>query len=157
MRHVILTALMACGGTETANDTGSEDPTPLPDDTGPRTGATDDELAISGSYTDAWGTQHEVTGATWTQTYAGYPSDVFHVTAFDNDQRWLVAENDPANTWNPGLWSRFDWHDDGAGELYFCQTAYDAVDSSAALETPAADAADLSAGCGGFGWTHLTP
>jgi len=114
-------------------------------------------LAIVGSYTDGFGTAHEVTAERWTQTYPGAAPMVFHVTRFDNAAGWVVAQNDPANEYSGGRWSRFDWARSGAA-LWYCQSAYDADSEDAALAAPAADPTDpANAGCGGFGWTNLTP
>ncbi len=110
-------------------------------------------LEIAGSYTDGWGTAHEITSQTWTMAGMG----VFHVAGYDNDGNWLVAQNDAANAYSPGLWSRMDWSET-QGKLYFCQTAYAAASRQEAEDTPAADATDPTAsGCGGFAWTELTP
>ena len=55
----------------------------------------------------------------------------------------------------PSMYSKFEWTFDDAGDLYYCQPAFDAMtaeDASAA----SADTGDLAAGCGGFGWSKLT-
>ncbi len=109
-------------------------------------------LEIEGKYTDGWGGTHEVTSQTWTMDGTG----VFQIAEYDNDGNWLVAQNDAANAYNPGLWSRMDWtvHE---STLYFCQTAYAAASQQAAKDTPAADATDpATTGCGGFAWSTLT-
>ena len=105
---------------------------------------------------DAWGVAHEIDDTTWTQAYPGYPADIYHLTQYSNAERWAVAENDAGNAFNAGLYSRFDWAEDG-GEIYYCQTVYDASTETDALAATPADSADLAAGCGGFSWTHLTP
>lgn len=118
-------------------------PTPS-DDPGP------EELEITGSWTDDFGGTHDITEETWTMAVGG----VFHILDYDNVAGVVIAENDAANEFNPGAFSRMDWTWDAA-DLYFCQTAYDAATEQAARDTPAADAADLATGCGGFGWSGL--
>jgi hypothetical protein len=117
-------------------------------------------LAIAGSYTDAFGGQHEIASDTWVQTGdfgSGPVTSTFLLTRYDNDARWVVGQNDAANAFNPGKWSRFDWATVQAA-LYFCQTRYDAADEAEALAATPADATDpKTAGCGGFAWTALTP
>lgn len=114
-------------------------------------------LAIAGTYTDDWGTAHEISADTWTQTYPGAAPYVFHVTQYSNEDGWLVAQNDEANEFSGGAWSRFDWLWVEA-DLYYCQSAYDAESEEAALAAPAANADDpANAGCGPGPWTHLVP
>ena len=113
------------------------------------TGCPAEELAIIGDYTDDFGGTHTVTETTWTMGFG-----VFNITQFDNDGQWLIAQNDSENEFSPDLWSRFDWTEDGA-DLYFCQTTFDSATEQDAVDAPAADSADLDAGCGGFAWSQL--
>ena len=116
-------------------------------------------LVIVGSYTDGFGTAHEITPESWTQRSDGPPAFLatFHIAEHTNGGRHLVARNDEGNEWSPSLWSRFDWtwHEDG---LWYCQTVFDAATQEDAAAAPAADAsAPGEAGCGGFPWSNLTP
>jgi len=134
--------------TATAADAAADTDTDTDADTDP------DPLEIIGEYDDAWGTAHLITADSWSQEYGGSVS-LFAIDSYDNDGDYLVAQNDEANDWSPGLWSRFDWTD-FSGDLYFCQTAYDAASADDALATPAADATDpTTSGCGGFSWSQL--
>ena len=131
--------------TDTAQDTGGDDTS----DTGEDTAAPAD-LAIAGEWVDNWFGSHTITNSLWTsggQTIA--------LTDYDNAARVVVGQNGAANDWNPGLWSRFDWTWDVNGQLWACQTAYDAASEADAWATPPADSVDLGAGCGGFAWTML--
>lgn len=105
----------------------------------------------AGSYTDAFGTQHQIDQTRWTQDASGWT-----IASADPEGAWVIAQNDPSNGFFPGLWSRFDLLDDGT-DLFYCQTAFAAPTYLDARRTPAADAGDLTSGCGGFGWTNLTP
>ena len=107
-------------------------------------------LEIVGSYTDEYGDTHEITEDTWTNAAGS-----FAIAEYKNEADWLVAQNDEANEFNPGLWSRFDWAWDG-DTLYYCQSVYDAETIDDAVEG-SADATDLMTGCGGFAWTNMTP
>jgi hypothetical protein len=80
------------------------------------------------------------------------------VSQFHPGARWLVAQNDPDDMFNPSLWSRFDWAYDDAGALWFCQSSFNSPDENAAARVPAADATSPStAGCGGASpWTKLS-
>jgi hypothetical protein len=108
-------------------------------------------LAINGSWVDDYAYSHVIAQTTWTNG-----DSVFHVSQFDNQAEYLVAQNDAANAWNPDLWSRFDWTWD-VDQLYYCQIAYDAASESDALAATGADRADLATGCGGFSWSQLNP
>lgn len=109
-------------------------------------------IVIRGSFSDSWGSHHVITNSTWTSG-----SSVFHISQVDNGAKYLIARNDQGNTWNPCLWSRFDWTR-SEGKLYYCQTAYNAATEAAALSTPPADPSDpATSGCGGFSWTELLP
>ncbi len=113
-----------------------------------------DELAIIGVFADAFDTDHTVTDSTWTMVSI-FGTSVFHIMTYANSQTYLVAQNDSANTYNPDLWSRFDWTTAGS-DLWFCQTVYDAASEQAALDATPADDSDPSAsGCGGFPWSQL--
>lgn len=157
---MVLVAALGFAGCEVEESDGTRDVVETGADT---TGADTpadvpvEPLAIAGDYTDGFGGQHAITQQTWTQTFAGSPASVFNLSKWDNGTKWVVGQNDAANAYNPGLWSRFDWTTFG-GTLYFCQTRYDAASESEALAAAAADATDpTTAGCGGFGWTALAP
>ena len=109
-------------------------------------------IEIAGSWDDSFGGSQQITSFLWTQ--GAY---LFHIQQYDNDAKWAVAENDASNEYNAGLFSRFDWHWDAAGDLWYCQTAYDAASAEDALSADAPDSSDLeTAGCGGFSWTMMT-
>jgi len=115
-----------------------------------------DTLAIIGTYNDGF-SDHAVAETTWTMSSDGMADSVFHIASYSNTEQFLVAENDAANEYNPGLWSRFDWAYVGA-DLYLCQPAYDAASQAAAAAASGADRLDITGtGCGGFPWSKLTP
>ena len=121
--------------------------------TGGDTGITGIEIA--GSWLDNYGGDHVITDDAWV-SFGG--SSTVHLTFHDNDMNYTVGQNDAANTYNPELWSRFDWTVDASGQLWVCQAAYDAADEAAALSAPPADPLDpATTGCGGFPWSSLSP
>ena len=110
---------------------------------------------LVGEYIDNYDTRHTITYNSWTQG-EGDSASLFHISQYDNDAMWMVAQNNSENAWNSDLWSRFDWtwHE---GELWYCQTTYDAATEDDALATAAADATDpANGGCNGFSWSKLT-
>jgi hypothetical protein len=107
---------------------------------------------IEGVWSDAYGTSHTIDAFVWDQ---GWTS--FAVERYSNLDQVFIAQNAPNAPFFPGLWSRFDWTE-VAGDVWYCQTAYDAASAWEARQTPAADATDpANTGCGGFAWTQLTP
>jgi hypothetical protein len=111
--------------------------------------ASGEALEIVGTYVDNFDSDHEITSATWTNF------GVYNISQFDNEARYVIAQNDESNGSFPCLWSRFDWTLDGE-DLYYCQSAYNAESEEAALEAEPADPEDLDKGCGGFEWSQLT-
>jgi hypothetical protein len=107
-------------------------------------------LAISGDYDDNWGGSHSINAFSWTSGSSSYD-----ISQYDNDAGWIVAQNGSTNSWNAGLWSKFEWTMDSNQVLYYCQSAYDAASETVAMAA-AADANDLTGGCGGFGWSILS-
>jgi hypothetical protein len=135
----------ACSGDQGKDEVS---PTGTTGDTGTPTG-----LAIAGTYTDEFGTEHVVDDVSWTQTFPGSSPTTWTITSYDNDGMFVIAQNSPDDPYNPDLWSRFDW----TGDVHYCQAAFGAATEADALATPRPDDADLEAGCGGFPWTDLTP
>jgi hypothetical protein len=152
--------LSACSGAEdepadSASDTADTSDTGDSGDTDTDTDtdtAPADDIAIAGDWADSWGGTHAVSNEAWRSG-----GSTFVIATYDNAAGMAVAQNGVDNEWNPGLWSRFDWTWTDDGALYYCQTAYDAASQEAAAATPAADATNLSSGCGGFSWTELRP
>jgi hypothetical protein len=98
---------------------------------------------------------HTITEETWTME-SRFGTGVFHIEEWQHDVERLVAQNDEANAFFPGLWSKFEWTflDDS---LWYCQSGYDGASLEDAWDTPGANADDLETGCGGFPWSELTP
>ncbi|HKJ00627.1 MAG TPA: hypothetical protein VKB51_19310 [bacterium] len=115
--------------------------------------------AIMGHYTDDYGGTHEITQTTWTDSGPGY-KDVFHIVDYDNQQLYILAQNDAANAYNASLYSRFTWTYSGSG-LYYCQDPYDAASADAArLAAPPDSSNPAASGCGAsssYPWTRLIP
>jgi len=107
--------------------------------------------AIFGEWTDQYGGNYSIDAEAIDSGYG-----VYHIDSIDEDAQSIVAQNDENNSYFPELFSRFDWSVNSCG-TFICQVAYDAESASDALDVPAADRADLMAGCNGFPWSHLTP
>lgn len=116
------------------------------------------DLAVTGQWTDGYGDAYTIDEHTWVSDYG-----TWNITQWYAARNFLVAQNDATNSFFPGLWSRFDWATDGAGTLWYCQSAYAAAREADAVEVTEADPTDpANGGCGGaypggFPWTRLDP
>ena len=77
---------------------------------------------------------HAVNDHAWL-LWASWGTSRFDIAHADADSGWLVAQNAASNEYYPGLWSKFEWLEDSA-QLYYCQTAFDAADQTAAESEP---------------------
>jgi hypothetical protein len=113
-------------------------------------------LAIAGDYADEFG-PIQITPDQWFVDYGAFGTATYAILSWDNRAGFLVAQNGP-DTFNPNLYSRFDWVL-VQGTLYSCQQAYDAATAGDAEADEGADRADLEAGCGlpayAFPWSNL--
>lgn len=110
-------------------------------------------LEIVGDWVDDIASTYTITSDTWIQVVAGYTSQ-FNLLTFSNDDGFLIAQNADTNDWFANLYSRFDWTW-VSGELWVCQSAYDAATEGDAEAASADDSDPENAGCGGFPWSHL--
>jgi hypothetical protein len=111
---------------------------------------------VVGSYADDWGTNHDVTSASWSQSTDGSAPSLFTLLELSNRDGYLLAQNSAGNEFNPQMYSRFDWFEGEEGELYFCQSVFAAETLDAARSAEPANADDLDEGCSGFAWSMLT-
>ena len=107
-----------------------------------------------GNYTDGF-SPHLIEGDRWRMGEGDMVSQ-FILTTVDNEADFAIARNDDGNEFSPGLWSRFEWIDNGDGTLFYCQATYDAASADAAHGATADRTAPESGGCGMFGWSTLT-
>ncbi len=112
--------------------------------------------ALEGAWDDNYGGAHTIEDAVWSQTYPDSDPLLFNISLFSNSLGYIIAQNDAANTFSPGRWSRFDWIE-SEGTVWYCQILFDGTTEEDAIAATAADATDPStAGCGGAPWTQLT-
>ncbi len=109
-----------------------------------------ERLDITGIWEDSWGYEQDISQSQWKSG-----DSIFHTSLFDNEQQYLLAQNDSNNQWNADKWSRFDWTQDAVGQLYYCQIAYDKDSEQDAMSATGADRQDLDTGCAGFSWSAL--
>jgi hypothetical protein len=106
---------------------------------------------VIGEFDDDFMTHQVITPNLWNDGFGKY-----HIIEVDSAQHFLLARNDAANLFSPGLYSRFDWALSGGG-LYYCQSAFSEATPDAARAVAAPDGSDpANGGCGGiFPWTGL--
>ena len=115
-----------------------------------------DPLEIIGTYQDAYEIVHTISAESWSQVSADGTYS-FSISTYDNSEMWLVAQNSEENEFSAGLWSRFDWRQEGE-QLWYCQTRFDAVSEEEAINNESANGDDLEGeGCNGFPWSALSP
>jgi hypothetical protein len=142
---------IGCGDGESADDEGGVMSAQVP-------------LSIIGEYIDPYGSIHEISSDTWTQTFimegmegmeGMEMKNLFQIEQYSTQELYIIAQNSSENEYSPSLWSRFDWLI-VEGELWYCQTRFDATSSDEALSSPPADPSDITrTGCGTFPWTML--
>ncbi|MCX4242482.1 hypothetical protein [Paraliomyxa miuraensis] len=137
--------------TSAAASTGSEESTGADESTGTAS------LEIIGEWYEALspddGITHVITEATWEQS-SSFGTSLYHIDAFDDEARWVVARGDAANEFFPDLYSRFDWTW-ANNVLHYCTAVFDAATPEDAIAGAASNPDDLEMGCGGFPWSPL--
>ena len=116
-------------------------------------------LAIMGEWEDEYGTQIVASKYAFASTYAGGDTiSIITVTHYDNAAGFLVGQNGGDGTYNPGEWTRIDWHKDVEDSYWYCTTHYNAADEAAAMaEHPDHDHSLYdTTGCGGFAFSKLS-
>jgi hypothetical protein len=140
-----LLTLAACGGGGSGGDAGMASDAARPA-----------SIEIAGRYDDGFGTTHVIDAEGWSMTF-GDSTSRFAFTTIDDTADFAIAQNDAANMFSPGLYSRFEWVRVGE-QLYFCQSPFDAATEAAALGAARPDRSDPAmTGCGTFAWSPLTP
>jgi hypothetical protein len=107
-------------------------------------------IEIVGSYTDQFGFTVEITTTGWS-----FGDAVFTFSIVDNDENYAIARGAESAEWNPCAYNTFVWHEEG-GDLYYCQSVFDATSECGALHAARPDSEDLLKGCSGFKWSKLT-
>lgn len=105
---------------------------------------------IAGNYVDNFGGLQAISDRFW---YSG--GLIFETCSVDNPRHRLVAHNNPANSFNPGKFSRFEWTKSD-NRLWYCQSVYNASTEQEAASAPPADPNHpATGGCGTSAWSTL--
>jgi len=87
---------------------------------------------------------------------------IFHICFINNENSYLIAQNDRDNKYYPNKYSRFEWVEDSSFRLWYAQQVYDAdtiEDAKSFMSYPRADSSDPSKGGVGknnYPWTKMT-
>ncbi|TNF24562.1 MAG: hypothetical protein EP329_24655 [Deltaproteobacteria bacterium] len=113
-----------------------------------------DSIEVAGTWTTPFSDQGELIS----DTQWGTPDFMVDVVSFDNDANFAVTQNLADAEYAPSMFNKNVWTEPDATGFYYCTVAFglDTAEAAAAADASVADTNDLDAGCGGFGWTHLT-
>lgn len=111
---------------------------------------------VLGRFTDDYGNRYHISDSAWVQL----PHGRYRIALWKSADRYLVAQNDSANTHAPGKWTRIDWMAFEGMAPYtwgFCMTAYEAATWEAAEATPPAERSTPRTGCKGYPFSRMKP
>ena len=109
---------------------------------------------VLGTFQDDYGERYDITKHYWAQL----PHGKLLIERLDLEHGFLIAQNDSANAYDPGKWSRIDWvklEGMAPWEWAFCLSAYDAPTADSALATRIAQRDRPRTGCNGHPFTRL--
>ncbi|MBL4632241.1 MAG: hypothetical protein JKY56_00105 [Kofleriaceae bacterium] len=121
--------------------------------TSERDSGPDADSIVLGDFVDDYGIRYQITSSEWGQL----PGTIFHISKWDSEEMYLIAQNDSANPGDGGLWTRIDWvllPDMPDYPWAYCLTAYDARSAEAA-EATQANRDQPRSGCNGFPFSRM--
>ena len=110
---------------------------------------------LIGHFEDDYGAHYTISESLWQV----HPGGLYHVDYWDNEDLFVIVQNDENNGANPNMWTRVDWaildEEQAPWEWGFCLTVYDAPSSTAAASAVPALRDTLLTGCNGFPFTRM--
>ncbi len=109
---------------------------------------------LLGGFADDYGVQYEITPTEWAQL----PRARYRIVRWDAAGQFAIAQNDPTNPGDGGLWTRIDWVALPGMEPFtwgFCYSAYKAPSAAAAESVTVANRATPRTGCNGFPFSRM--
>ena len=110
---------------------------------------------LDGTFVDDYDILYWISANRWTQ----HPDATYHIKKWNEEEQYLIAQNDENNPSDPGLWTRIDWMELEGTEPFFswafCLSAYDAPTAEAAEQVEIADRTNPRAGCNGFPFSRM--
>ena len=110
--------------------------------------------ALIGSFTDDYGSTYQVSATEWRHG----PSARYHIVRWNVAGQYLIAQNDPANPGDGGLWTRIDWLPLPGMSPYtwgYCYSAYKAPSAAIAETVSVAKRSVPRTGCNGFPFSRM--
>lgn len=111
---------------------------------------------VLGSFTDDYDVQYTISAESWKMAGAY----VFHISSWDKEGQFLIAQNDPDNPDGGGQWTRIDYIPLEGMDPFswaFCISAYDKPDAESARLVLVADRGQPRTGCNGFPFSRMKP
>ena len=112
------------------------------------------DAGLLGEFEDDYANRYTITATEWFQ----HPRSRYRIVKWHPTDRYLIAQNDPANPSGGGLWTRIDWLGLSGMPPYtwgFCLSAYAAASPAAAESTAVAQRSTPLTGCGGFPFSRM--
>ena len=109
---------------------------------------------LRGDFVDDYGNRFTITHGEWMQA----PHGRFRIVKWATAARYLIAQNDSANTHAPGRWTRIDWvtlDSMAPWEWAFCLSAYEAPSADSAEATRVAKPGTPRTGCNGYPYSRM--
>lgn len=122
-------------------------PSPAPADAGP-------PAWLLGEFEDDYGSRYTITADAWTHHGAG----TYQARKWVPRGEYLVAQNDSANRYAPGRWTRIDWIRLEGMPPYswaFCLSAYEAATAADAEAVTVANRETPRTGCSGHPFSRM--
>ena len=107
-----------------------------------------------GAFEDDYGIRYTIGPYAWTQ----HPNATYHVTDWNPDKQFAIAQNDADNPADAGLWTRIDWiRLDGAdGYTWaYCYAVFDAATRNEALTAAPSNRDAPRTGCNGYPFSRM--
>ncbi|MFK7849284.1 MAG: tetratricopeptide repeat protein [Rhodothermales bacterium] len=89
-----------------------------------------------------------------------HTSNTYHIKYWNNEEQYLIAQNDVDNDGGESLWTRIDWIELADMAPYtwaYCLSAYDAKSATEAEEVKITDRSAPRTGCNGFPFSRMKP
>jgi hypothetical protein len=109
---------------------------------------------LLGRFQDDYGNHFRISDTEWVQP----PHGRFHIVLGRPEEKYLVAQNDSANSYGPGKWTRIDWMAFEGMAPYtwgFCLTGYEAATAQAAAATAPPVRETPRTGCNGYPFSRM--
>jgi uncharacterized lipoprotein NlpE involved in copper resistance len=110
---------------------------------------------VSKNLADDYSSIYQITPLKWVQN----ENSIHHITEWNMEEGYLIAQNDISNEYAPGKWTRIDWVDLDSVQIpyqwAFCLISYKEDAYLTAKTNNIANKNSLINGCNGFPFTRL--